>query len=106
MCIVSARFSEQYASLRNEIEKRIEIRQQILAFTLLVAGTLLTIGVQPNVPEVVLLFYPVIAMFLGAIWEQNDVRVAQIDYFICTEVEKHLDRLGSGWETFLPQYSQ
>ena len=58
---------EQYISLRNEIEKRIEIRQQILALTLLVAGTFLTVGVQPNVPEVVLLFYPIIAMFLAMI---------------------------------------
>ncbi len=54
---------EQYTSLRSEIEKRIEIRQQILALTLLVAGTFSTVGVQPGVPEVVLLFYPLIAMF-------------------------------------------
>ena len=32
-------------------------------------------GVQSNVPEVVLLFYPIIAMFLGSIWEHNDLRV-------------------------------
>ena len=43
---------EQYTSLRSEIEKRIEIRQQILALTLLVAGTFLTVGVQPNVSKV------------------------------------------------------
>ncbi len=39
---------EQYTSLRNEIEKRIEIRQQILALTLLVAGTFLTVGVETS----------------------------------------------------------
>lgn len=91
---------EQYTSLRSEIEKRIDIRQQILALTLLVAGTFLTVGVQPAVPEVVLLFYPVIAMFLGAIWEHNDLRVGQINFYIRTEVEKHLGALGPGWETF------
>ena len=91
---------EQYRSLRSEIEKRIDIRQQILALTLLVAGTFLTVGVQPAVPEVVLLFYPVIAMFLGAIWEHNDLRVGQINFYIRTEVEKHLGALGPGWETF------
>src|SRR6266480_5494904 len=91
---------EQYISLRNEIEKRIEIRQQILALTLLVAGTFLTVGVQPGVPEVVLLFYPLIAMFLGAIWEHNDLRIGQINFYIRTEVEKHLGALGPGWETF------
>src|SRR6266566_6131317 len=91
---------EQYISLRNEIEKRIDIRQQILALTLLVAGTFLTVGVQPGVPEVVLLFYPLIAMFLGAIWEHNDLRIGQINFYIRTEVEKHLGALGPGWETF------
>ncbi len=91
---------EQYTSLRSEIEKRIDIRQQILALTLLVAGTFLTVGVQPAVPEVVLLFYPLIAMFLGAIWEHNDLRVGQINFYIRIEVEKHLGALGPGWETF------
>lgn len=91
---------EQYRSLRSEIEKRIDIRQQILALTLLVAGTFLTVGVQPAVPAVVLLFYPVIAMFLGAIWEHNDLRVGQITFYIRTEVEQHLGALGPGWEAF------
>ena len=91
---------EQYASLRSEIEKRIDIRQQILALTLIVAGTFLTVGVQPNVPAVVLLFYPLIAFFLGAIWEHNDMRVGQITFYLRTEVEKHLGALGPGWETF------
>src|SRR5581483_7150390 len=90
----------QYTSLRSEIEKRIDIRQQILALTLLVAGTFLTVGVQPNVPEVVLLFYPIISLFLGALWEHNDLRVGQINFFIRTEVEQHLDKFGPGWETF------
>ena len=91
---------EEYRSLRSEIEKRIDIRQQILALTLLVAGTFLTVGVQPAVPGVVLLFYPVIAMFLGATWEHNDLRVGQINYYLRTELEKHLGALGPGWETF------
>ncbi len=91
---------EQYVSLRSEIEKRIEIRQQIFTLTLLVAGTFLTVGVQPNVPEVVLLFYPIIAMFLGAIWEHNDLRVGQLNFYIRTAVEKHLGELGPGWEAF------
>ena len=91
---------EQYASLRREIKKRIDIRQQILALTLLVAGTFLTVGVQTNVPEVVLLFYPIIALFLGALWEHNDLRVGQINFYIRTEVEKHLGKFEPGWETF------
>ena len=91
---------EEYIGLRSEIEKRVEIRQQILALTLLVAGTFLTVGVQPGVPEVVLLFYPVIAMFLGAIWEHNDLRVGQLNFYIRTEIEKLFGDAVPGWETF------
>jgi hypothetical protein len=39
-------------------------------------------------------------MFLGAIWEHNDLRVGQINFYIRTELEKHLGALGPGWETF------
>ena len=91
---------EQYVSLRSEIEKRVEIRQQILALTLLVAGTFLTVGCTPTVPEVVLLFYPLIAMLLGAIWEHNDLRVGQLNFYIRLEVEKHLGNFAPGWEAF------
>ena len=91
---------EEYIALRSEIEKRVEIRQQILALTLLVAGTFLTVGVQSNVSKVVLLFYPIIAMFLGAIWEHNDLRVGQLNFYIRTEVEKLFGDTVPGWETF------
>lgn len=94
---------EQYVSLRNEVEKRIEIRQQILALTLLVAGTFLTVGVQPNVTELVLLFYPIIAMFLAAIWAHNDLRIGQLNFYIRTELEKYFGRFGPGWEAFRHQ---
>lgn len=102
---------EQYVSLRSEIEKRIEIRQQILALTLLVAGTFLTVGAQPGVSQVVLLFYPILAMFLGAIWTHNDLRIGQINQYIRMELEKYLSGLGPGWETyrrhtFLPRQRQ
>jgi hypothetical protein len=52
---------------------------------------------------VVLLFYPIIAMFLGAIWEHNDLRVGQLNFYIRMEVEKHLGAFGPGWETFRQQ---
>lgn len=104
-------FSLQYSALRSEIDRRIDIRQQILYLTLVVGGAFLTVGLQPNISELVILFYPILAMFLAASWTHNDLRIGQIDYFIQTEVEKHLGGLAPGWEdfrrrTFLPSRKQ
>jgi hypothetical protein len=102
---------EQYIALRSEIEKRIEIRQQILALTLLVAGTFLTIGVQGGISEVVVLFYPPLALCLGAMWEHNDLRIGQISSYIRKVVEPRFTEEQPGWEayrrsTFSPRRKQ
>jgi len=39
-------------------------------------------------------------MFLGAIWEHNDLRVGQINSCIRTEVEQHLGKFGSDGKRF------
>jgi hypothetical protein len=93
-------YLEQYASLRQEVEKRLELRQQLLALTLIIAGTFLSLGVSSIMPNIVVLFYPLIAMFLAAMWEHNDLRIGQINFYIRTELEPHLGTLGPGWETF------
>lgn len=36
----------------------------------------------------------------SAIWEHNDLRVGQLNFYIRTEVEKHPEAFGPGWETF------
>lgn len=92
----------QYSAMRAEMRKRLEIRSQLMALTLVVAGTFLSVGVQTNVPESVLLVYPLIAMFLAASWKQNDTRTGQMVRFIRDNIETHIgpspDELG--WEHF------
>jgi hypothetical protein len=77
----------EYASLRDELLKRIEIRHQIVSLHLIVAGTFLTIGAQPDIPAVVLLVYPVLTMFIAATWARNDSRIKYIGAYIRDNIE-------------------
>jgi hypothetical protein len=96
-------FVEQFNSLRDEIGRRIDIRQQIMALNLIIAGTLFTLGVQPGIPETILLFYPLLAMFLAALWAHNDLRIGQINYYIRTVIEQNVHSIEPGWEGFRRQ---
>lgn len=92
----------QYSSMRAEMIKRQEIRSQLLALTLVVAGTFLSVGLQPNVPESALLVYPPLAMFLAASWKQSDVRTGQMASFIRKNIEPRIGPASAelGWENY------
>lgn len=100
--IDQALLSAQYSSMRAEMIKRQEIRSQLVALTLVVAGTFLSIGAQTNVPESTLFVYPLIAMFLAASWKQNDIRTGQMAHFIRVNIEKHIGPAPAqlGWESY------
>jgi hypothetical protein len=74
----------QYIALRSEILKRIEMRQQILAVTLTLAGIFLGLGLQN---ESVALIYPLIAAFLALGWAQNDFRIRDTANYIRENLE-------------------
>lgn len=97
-----ALLSAQYSAMRAEMIKRLEIRSQIVALTLVVAGTFLSVGAQAAVPESALLVYPLIAMFLAASWKQNDTRTGQMVRFIRDHIEKHIGAAPAelGWENY------
>jgi len=92
---------EQYHSLREEIIQRVQARQQMWYVLLLVAGTFLTIGVQPGIAAWTILLYPLIALFFSVNWAHNDTRIDQITWYIHHEVEKPLQFIG--WETYRTQ---
>ncbi|UCC76608.1 MAG: hypothetical protein JSW37_14055, partial [Anaerolineales bacterium] len=92
----------EYQALRGEIVKRIELRQQVLSFTLLGAGGLLSLGLQSDEVRVtlaILLMYTVLALFLALVWMQSDLRVHDMAEYIRTRIEPAHD--GLCWETFL-----
>jgi hypothetical protein len=91
-------YVEQYSSLRSEIEKRLDIRQATLTFTLLLAGTFLSVAAQPGIAAATAFYYPIVALFLAAAWTHNDAKIGQISQYIRLEVEQHMPF--TGWEAY------
>lgn len=85
----------EYTALRNEILKRIELRQQVVSITLTLAGIFLTVGLTT---ESVALIYPPLATFLAFAWAQNDIRIRHLATYIRKQLETTPLRLQ--YETF------
>jgi hypothetical protein len=90
----------EYRALRDEILKRIELRQQHIALTLTIAGAFLGFGLTT---AAVALVYPLLATFLAYGWAQNDVRIRQLAAYIRSHHEGVIP--GLGWETYLQNKS-
>lgn len=88
----------EYTTLRGEIVKRIEMRQQIIAITLTLAGIFLAVGLGT---ESVVLIYPLLAAFLAFGWAQNDFRIKDAAKYIRENLEGSLP--GLRYETFVQQ---
>jgi hypothetical protein len=92
-------YIEQYSSLRSEIEKRLDIRQATLTFTLVLAGTFLSVAAQPGIAAATAFYYPIVALFLAAAWTHNDSKIGQISQYIKLEVEQRMAPF-TGWEVY------
>ena len=89
----------EYEALHSEIEKRLELRQQLLLTTLAIAGTFFTLGVQAGLSGLTVLVYPVLTVFLAVIGTHNDARIGQINAYLRGQEERYLPD-GCGWETY------
>ena len=87
----------QYNALRAEIMKRSGFRYQILSLTLVIAGSILTFGLQPTSQPQVFFVYPILGCFLAAIWAHNVTSPRRLATFIRQNIESRFD--GWGWET-------
>jgi hypothetical protein len=88
----------EYNALRDEILKRIELRQQFLSTTLTIAGIFLGVGVAT---PTIALVYPPLAAFLAIAWMHNDDRIKNLAIYIRRRLER--STLDLGWETYIQQ---
>jgi len=82
----------EYNALRSEVIHRMNARQQIVAFSVVVLGAVLAFNAQPNT----LLVYPILGLFLALGWAHNDLRIGEIGEYVRTNLEDKL--LGLNWE--------
>jgi hypothetical protein len=84
----------EYMALREEILKRMELRQGIISITLTFAAAFLVAGVEFS-PSIVFIYIPLAAL-LTLVWAQNDVRIREIARYIRNHIENNLKCLS--WE--------
>lgn len=87
----------EYSALREEILKRIEFQNNVLNWTLVIAGSVVTFALQLN-NAMILLLYPLIAFGLSASWEQNNLRIRQLGVYIRKRIETTASN--GGWEQY------
>lgn len=84
----------EYNTLRGEILKRIDLRQQMVSIALTVAGIFLGVGVNNGT---VALIYPPLAVFLAVSWAQNDLRAKDVATYIRERLEPPLGLSYEHW---------
>lgn len=87
----------QYAALREEILKRMEVQNQIISLMFIASGTLISVGLQFK-SDTVMLATPILAMFLATFWANHDVRIRQIGLYIRRYIEEEFLEVNKGWE--------
>ncbi len=90
----------QYEALRTEIGQRIDLRQQVLTFTMIVAASFFGLGLQSWAVSLTILCYPLLALFLACAWVQHNTRIGQITGYLQRLETMHLGSYGPGWETY------
>ena len=91
--------ADEYRSLRDEIVKRIEIQHQLLSLALIAPGTVLAIGFQTRNASLMLL-YPMLGMFLSAVWLANSFAIHDISAYIQSQILPRVGEDSSVWERF------
>ena len=91
---ISKGIEMEFNALREEVLKRIELREQITQITLGLAGVFLGVGLAN---PAIAFIYPTLSIFLAAGWAQNDLRIRQIGSYIRNNLETSLP--GLGWES-------
>ena len=89
---IETQLLSEYSALRSEVIHRMGVRHQLVAFSVMVLGSVLAFNDSPNT----LLAYPVLGFFLGLGWAHNDFRIGEIGEYVRTQIEAKLP--GLNWE--------
>src|SRR5487761_174378 len=73
-------FLKECAILHDEINTRMAQRGNLFTFTIITAGTLLSLGATTN-PQIAL-FYPVLSLFLAAAWSDEDGKIGALSAYL------------------------
>lgn len=96
---------EEYKTLRNDIQQRIQFRFQISGLLLIAMSVLFPLGLQGEAPSSMPLFiYPVIAMFLSLSWVHQGVIMIKLARYIRNDIEPKLP--GLAWEQTINRESK
>ncbi len=87
----------EYNALREQILKCKDNQHQILTFSIIVLGTIMTIGYNAA-NSVIILLYPIVALFLAAIWLENSLEGEITASYIQRFIESKVGEKNIWWE--------
>jgi type IV secretory pathway VirB2 component (pilin) len=92
--------SQEYASLRDETLRRVELQDRISNLSILTAGAVLTFGTA-NSLDVALSAYPIVVLFFASAHAYNSMMLITLGCYLRTKVEATSQ--GMGWADFLKE---
>ncbi len=84
-------FLTECSALHDEINTRMGQRGTLFTFTIITAGSLLSLGATTNAQ--IALFYPVLSLFLAAAWSDEDGKIGALGAYM-HEQERRYDLYG------------
>lgn len=88
----------EYSTLKDEILRRLDTRQQFLSIMFTIAGAYLGVGWTIVDSAVPLLVYPILPLLLAAAWAQNEIQIRELNAYIRNNLEGSIP--GLGWENY------
>jgi len=89
----------EYNALHSELLKHSDYQHQSIQLAFIAAGTFFSINSQYGVQPILLLSYPILALFLSLGWAKSAIRINRINIYISERIETKV--AGGGWEQFL-----
>lgn len=89
----------EYNALHSELLKHSDYQHQSIQLAFIAAGTFFSLNSQAGVQPILLLAYPILALFLSLGWAKSAIHINRINTYISERIETRV--AGGGWEQFL-----